>query len=974
MKLRFAALALALSVVSTPVRAKARPAYSLTTWTAEKGPPGDVLAMTEDRAGYLWLGTAGGGLVRFDGAEFVTWGERGGSLPGHVVPALASARDGSLWVGFSDANGVSRIQDGKLLHHYGDADGLNDCAIAAMLEDRHGTIWIGCQRGLAMFQASRWTFIGRDQNLPADGVTSLYEDRRGALWVGTTAGIFRRAPDQINFEPVDRALTYVQSLAEDDTGVLWASDTQRVLRPIGVAAPLRFAPEVRLPSAGWRLLRDQRGGIWIAALGGGLLRSSRGGGDDVIERISYETTITGSPRSLFQDHENNIWVGMRGGGLLRLAEAVVDTGIALDGLTNDGVRAMASAPDGSVWVATGHSLNRFSASARLVYPLSQTLALYVNRRNELWAVTANAIGRFTGGHLVPLRVPPGLRLERAASITAPADGTLWLCTLEQGVFAVQRGAVEPVQDPAISGRGCSYIYTDSQDRVWMGFTRGGIAYYEKGVFHMLAPRSEPPGGAVLIICEDQSGALWFGTSSAVSRFSDGRFVSITTDDGLPGKLMSALIADAEGYMWIGADSGSAILRLSRREFDAPERQHSGFQYLLYNASDGLLGPTHWASHPAVARDGSGLVWVTTGNGLAIIDPRHPPPVRRPSAPHVERVGLSGRVIDAAGPITLPRSSSIDITYGAISLSAASKIRYRYMLEGLGRGWVDAGVGRVASFENLPAGRYRFRVAATVDGVWSEGDSGLEFLVRPPFYQTLWFYALVAGCLALTIWTYWRLRLLAVRNQFAMVVAERTRLSREIHDTLLQSLGAVGVELEVVVSQLQSVEAPASDALKRLQREVGRCVREARDSIWELRSSRLEIRDLPAALIDWADDIGTARAIQVDVETSGRPHRCSSETAEQLLRITQEAVGNAIRHGRAKRVRILLDYQRDSVLLRVCDDGCGFVPQEYELPAGEHWGLTNMKERAERVGGRLTITSRPGEGTTIETRVPLASLA
>src|ERR1700722_10766032 len=277
MNVRFAALALAVSVVATPVRAGARPAYSLTAWNAEKGPPADVLAMTEDRAGYLWLGTAGGGLVRFDGAQFVSSGERGGRLSGHVVPALASARDGSLWVGFSDANGVSRIQDGKLLHHYGAADGLSDCAVAAMLEDRHGTIWIGCQGGLARFQDNRWTFVGRDRSLPADGVTSLYEDRRAALWVGTTTGIFRRAPNQDNFEQVDRALTYVQSMAEDNAGVVWASDSQRVVRPIGIAAPLRFAPEVRLPSAGWRLLHDQRGGIWIAALGGGLLGLSRAG-------------------------------------------------------------------------------------------------------------------------------------------------------------------------------------------------------------------------------------------------------------------------------------------------------------------------------------------------------------------------------------------------------------------------------------------------------------------------------------------------------------------------------------------------------------------------------------------------------------------------------------------------------------------------------------------------------------------------
>ncbi len=966
--MRIPAIALALATLAAPVRVFARPSYALTGWTVEKGlPPGDVFAITEDRAGYLWIGT-GSGLARFDGVQFEPWSPRGERLPGTSVPAVAATRDGSLWAGFSDANGVVRIRDGRLVRYYADQDGLAGCNVGALLEDRHGTLWAGCQRGLAMFDGKTWTVISHQQGLSADGgVSSLFEDRRGTLWVAASAGVFRRLDSEGTFALVDRTAQYAQSLSEDGSGQMWVSDSHRLARRLNSSDPLTLGPDVRLPSAGWRVLHDEHDALWIAALGGGLLRLDLRDGRRSVERIGYESIINGSPRSLFEDHERNIWVGMRGGGLLRVSEVAITTGVALDGVTNDGVRAMASAPDGSVWVATGHSLNRFAGSSHQAFAVPQTLALHVDARGTLWVVTAEALGRFAGGRLQTLPIPDTVRLERTAAITTDPAGNVWLCTLEQGAFVARDGTLAPVLDEDVSSRGCSYATTDSRGRVWLGFQRGGVAYYD-GAFHVFGARDGLAGGPVLAIHEDAGGDIWVGTSAGVSRWSNGRFATAAVE-GLDGPLNAALIDDGDGQMWLGARAGATLLRFSRRDLDAlaGDRRH-GLQYALYDGSDGLQGPTHWASRPAIARDGAGRLWFATGNGVVVIDPHRPPSVRRPSAPRVDRVTSDGRTLDVSTALTLRNASSVAIAYSAISLSSGSKVRFRYMLEGLKNTWVEAGTARSATFDHLAPGRYRFRVAATTDGTWTEADTGWEFAVQPPFHQTILFYVLVAASGLLAAGSYWQLRLRAMRRRFALVLAERARVGREIHDTLLQSLGAVGVELEVVATQLRSTDTPVAEAVTRLRREVGRCIREARESIWELRTSRLETRDLTSALEDLADDIGTARAVQVDVEARGRAWPASPETDEQLLRIAQEAVGNAVRHGHAKRVRVSLDYDREQVALRVADDGCGFVPSEHR-PDGEHWGLTTMRERAQRIGGQLHIVSERGAGTTVETIVP-----
>lgn len=973
---RRAAAALVLCLVLAASRgawAEGGAGYALTAWGVESGlPSGEVLAATQDLDGWLWLGTTTG-LVRFDGARFVPWGSRGEpALPGRGIQSLVGARDGSVWLGFTNVGGVVQVRGGQVVTYSAEAGGPMG-AVGALLIDRQGVVWAGARDGLFRFAGGRWTRVPGGNGYDGAAVYCLYEDSAGRLWVGTSAGVFRRT--DAGLEIVDAALNNVQSLTQDADGDIWATDTYQIIRRVGGGASLQAAGGVRLPASGWRLLRDRRGQIWVAALGGGLLRvrdPHRAGA--AIERFPYEHRVAGSPRSLFEDRDGNIWVGMRGGGLLRLSETPIVTDIPLAGLTNDGVRALTVTPDGGVWVATGHNVNRFTGTTRRVYDLPQTMALYTDQNGDVWAVTALGLWRFTDGRFRPVSVSPQVRWGRVLGMATDAAGRVWLCSSQQGLIVLDGTEPAPVENgAAIEGRPCTVLHADHRGRMWIGFLSGGVAVHDEGRVEVFNPGDGIASGRVGSIREDGGGAIWVSSSGGVSRFQNGGFVSITRAQGPFVDLTPALVEDAEGYLWVSVNSGAAVLRFHPREMDkvAASAAHN-VEYALYDGSDGLQGELQWVSGAVGVRAGDGRLWFATGLGLAVIDPRNLPRVRRPPPPRLEFALVDGEPVTPGAAVTLPNgTAALRVEYSAVSLSAASKLRFRYMLVPVDEDWVQAGGARELTYTNLPSGALRLRVSATADGLWTEA-AAWDFEVAPPFYRTTSAYVSAGLVLALAVAAAWWLRLRTLRRQYSLVFAERARVSREIHDTLLQSLGAISVELETIASQLDPSQGAARAALRRLRRQVGHALREARESIWELRHRALETRGLAESLRSLAHTTTETRGVRVELTVTGTPGRSSPEVDTQLFRIAQEAVNNAIRHGRAGHILITLEYQAGQVALRVCDDGCGFAAEEQSdaHEAGEHLGLLSMRERAARVRGRLAIISGPGRGTTIEAIGPL----
>lgn len=945
--------------------------YVLTAWTMDNGlPSGNILGLAQDEDGYLWLGTDEG-LVRFDGFRFTRWGARGEeSLPGQSIRALLGAREGGLWIGFGDTSAVARISEGRVTI-YGDSSIAGPSGVTTLIQDRRGVLWAGSAVGLARFAANRWESVGRSYGLPTAGVYSLYEDDIGRLWAGTSAGVYRLRKDSHSFDLQDASLTFVQSFGQDSNGAVWATDARRIVRPLDGSPEPIVGEDIRLPAAGGQLLRDRRGRLWASALGGGLLRFAGHSpvGRARLERFVYESVITGGARGLFEDRDGHLWLALRGGGLLRIAPRFFAPVAGLDGITSDGIRAIAAGGE-NVWVSTGHALHQFSRHEQRTFPVSQTMALHADKAGRLWVATTSELGRLENGAIARVRLQSGLQLERLVSITTDAVGDLWLCSLDQGLLRLHgEDTTQPIL-ASITRSPCSITYTDRRGRVWAGFASGEVVVHDHGTARVLTD-TKSYGGPVIAILEDEVGAVFVSTVAGITRFRDSRTTTLSKANGIPGKIVPSLVEDDDGFLWAGVKSGAEVIRFSRVEFDRVETDpRHRIEYTSFDRSDGLVGELRWLSRPGASRDAEGRLWFTTGDKITTVDPHRLPGGSSIPPLRIEHVSVDGRTVPPTGSIQLdPHPSRLTIDYTVVSLSAASKLRFRYKLEGHDATWVEAGTGRSASYADLPMGAYRFRVRATNGMSWSE--SVRDISVAPAFFQTSWFYLACAFMTACLLWGGLRMRAMKAQRQYALVASERARVSREIHDTLLQTLAAVGLELEIVALTLEGRERGMSDSIRRLRRVIMRCIRDARDSIAELRRSPWSQRHLVDALHDLADNLQVDKPLSVDVQLQGRYRRCAHDTEAQLQRIAQEAVANASRHAHAEHIEISVDYRDDVVVLRVSDDGCGFVHDSDANVGRQHFGLLSMKERAERLGGQLELMTNAGVGTTVQAVVPLS---
>jgi signal transduction histidine kinase len=296
------------------------------------------------------------------------------------------------------------------------------------------------------------------------------------------------------------------------------------------------------------------------------------------------------------------------------------------------------------------------------------------------------------------------------------------------------------------------------------------------------------------------------------------------------------------------------------------------------------------------------------------------------------------------------------------------VRFRYRLEGFDEEWVEAGGARSAAYTNLPPGRYRFRVVAcNNDGVWNEAGASFDFELLPFVHQTWWFRSLPVLALGLAGWGLHLSRTRRLAAQSA-VLAERNRIAGDLHDSLAQGLTGMVLQLESAGAALPPSAPEARHRVEQARRLAQSSLAEARRCVRALRPEALELAELPEALARMASQLVSDTGVAVEVEVRGARRRLPGEIEGQLFRVAQEALTNAVRHGRPERIVLEVAYDEAAVRLRVTDDGRGFIVTE--RAPGSGFGLTGMRERVESLGGHLELESRPGTGTHVAAVVPL----
>ncbi len=943
--------------------------YVITSWTTKDGLPSDVIwSLAQDREGYLWLGT-NGGLVRFDGVQFTAVEAVGEVLlPRASVRTVYTARDGSLWIGFAETGGVSRIAD-HTLKNYSEAHGLPRTIVTALVEDRDGRFWAGTTRGLYVLAGDHWEAAGRKAGLSEARIDSLYVDRPGNLLVGTNLGVYRRATGVEGFDQVD-ALNDVaptfRAFGEDAAGRVWMTDPLVAFRRLGDPVPVTRGTD---RGRGNRLLFDREGCLWVATMGEGLWRSRHDGAG---RRTALEKTRVSGARTLFEDRDGNIWAGA-GDGLIRLRKPRVKP------MTNLGlVEAVASTADGTVWAATADALLSFARNARdagstpLLPTGARIRAMRSDTHGSLWVVTDAGVLRL-GDDPRWFRIAGGAaRLSRVSAVAPAPGGALWLSERDHGLLRWdprRPDEFEPVAEFATLK--LTSLFPDRRGRLWFASAAGRLGMLdESGTVHSFGPQEGLTAGPYLTVFEDSRHVIWVGSYGGLSRFDGARFVRFNQAPGFRGGV-SSILEDADHDLWLATASGIVCARRDELDKAIADPSHM-VSISVFDAADGLAGMPISFGGPSTVLARDGRLWFVTGRGLTSLDPRSLKQPRRPAPVKIERVVVDERTLPAGSTVSLPaRTARLEIDYTALDLTTAMNTRFKYRLEGFDAEWIDAGTRREALYTHLPPRSYRFHVVAnTTDGSWTEASAVWDFSIQPMFYQTYLFASLCAVALGVGGWSVWQLRVRRIRRQFALLIGERVRLSREIHDTLLQSLVGVALQFDGLSGHLDP-SSPIRQELVRMRKQVEEYIRDARQSIWNLRTPRLDMRDLATAMRESAERAAAGLPVDVEFAQHGVPQASSAATGEQLLRICHEAVRNSAIHAHASVVSVDLRYDPESVVLRVADNGRGFDATRHDTSAsGGHYGLVSMRERAEQAGGVLVLTTAPHAGTVIEARIPM----
>lgn len=937
--------------------------FSTTVWEAKDGLPDQTIqALAQTPDGSLWIGTKRG-LLRFDGVQFTAYNQK--STPDDIergVNSLLVARDGSLWIG-TEGGGVIRYHNGQF-EDCPTADGQSNGFIRSIFQDRNGTIWVGGDQGLFLFNGKFLARIDNTRQVPTIFVRTITEDSAGHIWVGGTR-LLEFSGDSLMHQyalPGPKAAVVVMAMKWGRDGTLWVGMLSGLYR-MGKQGHLHRIPSL---SAQISVIAEGRNGVvWMGTVGQGLFCSRNSG----FFQLKSSELPSDTFNAVLEDREGNIWLGTQG-GLVRLSPTPVSI-IAFPGGVDSEFETLYLDRDQSVWVAAvSHLFHIRKGIARPAeiagLPRVPIRTLLRDRKGDLWVGTSGAglihiaqdrTERFQAGH--------GLCNNFVRAILESHDGSIWVGTDGGLTHIAPKGSVNYELANGLAYFSITALFEDRDRNIWVGTSRGLSRVVDGRIVHD-ATTDVLAREKLWSINQDASGEIWFGTSSGLYGLINGRLRHITTADGLVSDTVLQILRDGKGNIWLSGPN--SLSRLRERGLDA-FTPGSRIHLTFYEDPQGLESAAFYSGmQPEGAVAANGDVWFPSSKGAVRISVGKI--VQEPLSPVViEQMSADGQALPLSRRIELkPGNTRLEISYASIHLGEQGGLRYRYQMEGL-EPWIDAGTRRTAYYTHIPAGSYRFRVQAfEIDHPERVQEATVLIVQHPHFYSTYWFLAIcLAGALGLGFLVY-RYRLRQISLQFQAVNAERIRLAREMHDTLIQ--GCVGVS--TLLEAAQGVEGEDEQLRQHLlgyaTEQVRSTIDAARDAVWALRNTAAADHDIGAICQDLGRRLQSDSGVPILCDVGGVPFDLGKDATHELGMTLKEALSNALSHADAKLIRIRVCFLEHELTIDISDDGHGFNPSAAR-PADGHYGIIGMMERVKLLGGTLTIKSAPAKGTALEIRIP-----
>jgi signal transduction histidine kinase/ligand-binding sensor domain-containing protein len=990
-----------------------------------------IVEISQDDQGFMWFASMYG-LNRYDGYKFKVFMNDPGkpnSLSGVHNYALFKDRSGALWVGCEELlDKFDPVTETATHYRIGSKSG-ETFPVRQMSQDHTGMLWLATTGGLFRLNPSNGQTIRyqHDPNDPFslsnDVIKFTGEDREGTLWVATSEGVdaFDWKAGKVTLHIPLREHGEM-SFHEDRFGLLWIVH----LTGGGLAAYDRKTNTLtqysvhtshlsdELATGMLAVLEDRDGTLWFGTMGNGILKFDRKGQKFIRYRhdpSNSESLAEDDVSSLFQDHEGNIWAGLHMMAPNRFARRPplfekfkhepgspnTFSGTMVNGIYED--------RQGILWISAIDALNRVDRKTGkyTFYRIGQPrvnwrpTAIIGDLSSSLW-VGSDGQGLFrfhpkTGKFEVFRHNPKdqfSLSNDYVVGLVIDHAGRLWATTYD-GL---------DLFDPATS-RFTTYsaekenatrvdidVKEDHEGALWIGTDRSGLQRFDPTThqFTVYKHTTNDPmslsNNRVNSVLFDLSGTIWVGTQDGLDKFdrSTGRFKTYYEHDGLSGNVVSCILEDEKRNLWISTNNGLSKFNPSTETFER------------YSTTDGLPGADLSGFGSCFKSSSGEMFFGGFSGGIAfypdkVLDDPYIPPVV------LSDFGLFGRPVPIGPHSPLHKSigytstlslshheNMFSLEFSALSFFNPEANRYRYKLESLDRQWHEVGSNqRSVTYTTLPAGNYTFRVqGATSRGAWSEPGLELSLDILPAWWNTWWFRAGYMSLVLLSAWCAYQYRLRQIHRQFEVRlderVGERTRIARDLHDTLLQSFQGLVLRFQTASDLLSPHPAEAKLTLDSAIDQAAEAITEARDAVEQLRSSTAVGNDLVRAITSLGESLASdeprAQAPAFHVAVEGARRDLHPISRDEVYRIASEALRNAFRYSQAHRIEVEVHYDKRELRLRIRDDGAGIDARHLGgAEQSRHFGLRGMRERAHRLGGELTIWTEVDSGTELELIVP-----
>ena len=958
-----------LSSFGLETSAKIEP-FIIKSWRTEDGlPQNSVSAILQSRNGYIWLGTQEG-LVRFDGVRFSLFDKNNTKgLISHHILSLYEDRDGVIWIGTFDG-GLHSFKHG-IVQSYLSKEKLPATIVRCIFQDEQGVLWIGTEaKGL-------WTFsngIFKHFDLPTDQknitIRAINEDSNKHIWIGTEgAGLFRLNEESIEHFSVANGLLddNVYAICEDNKKAMWIGTGKGLFKySDGI-----FERTKKTQGLSEDLIRtvckDSGGAIWIGTRRFGLYKFYDG------EVYRWNISDNEFPISIIaEDKEKNLWVGTNGGGLYQLRSGKVNVYSTKQGLSNDVVWTVACDHAGGIWLGTSSGLTYYANGIfKALNNITSNMiwALCPSEKNGLWIGTSgDGLIQLFEGKITKFKNK--LLNKTVWAIQEDKKGCVWIGT-PNGLYALDNGKI--INYTVKDGLPSNLVYVlllDKDETLWLG-TKEGLCKMTGGQFEVYSKSNGLSNNVVVSLYKDEEGSLWIGTyGGGLNRLKDGKIKAFTKKDGLFDDTVFQIIEDNNGSLWLSSNKG--ISSVPKEELDDfANSKIKTISCKSFGTSDGLISSEcNGGSQPAGCIGTDGRIWFPTVKGVAVIDPNNLPINKVIPPVIIEDTYINGVIADLMSTMKFgPGRGDLEFHYTALSFVAPEKVLFKYKLEGFDKDWVNVDTRRVAFYTNIPPGKYTFKViACNNDGIWNNIGDSFAFTLKPYFYQTLWFRLVViiavtfSGFLMFLIFYKVRIRIMMAESE---VLAERNRLAQEIHDTIGQGLQGIIILLQIAERKIAASSEGVGEEIKKACWLARETLQEARHSVLSLHSNAKRYDSFPIYLRSKIEPIVLDTDVDFVFESTGIPSPLSAIAEFNIMRIVQEAVRNAVKHGSPNSVKVAVRYEERAIKVTVMDDGAGFNPEAQRMDEESGFGLVGMRERAKHIGADLNIRSMPGEGTVVE---------